>query len=217
MTNQNNQNSQGNNNQQRGNRPQNNQQNNQKRFETAPITDTVVDLKPISVGYNITENQIDEFLMSLLGQTYDIQAVRLQKFIQGETVKVSCHAFFRLDDPKVVVQSGVSGNIPQFFLEHMNHKGTKLTEEFSKVISAFRPDTPADRDIISNPKQGFVAIKLDIFQVIGLMLSYEPNTHRINISQVSEINDTIVITAFKTLITKGRARKGKRDKFSQML
>lgn len=202
---------------QQQNRGNNNQQRQNKPNAQTMVQTVVENLDMVSVGWNITDGQIESFVTDVMEKTgFPISAVRLKTYNKGENKEVTCFAMFPARDAKIVEGAGQQDSkILPYFQQHLNQRGIKLTQAFSDVI---RPLTKGQHENVSaTPKEGYLIIELDIFEVVGMMLYYDKNVHRINIPQINTIGQDTILTAYKTVITKGKPRRGSRDKFSNMI
>lgn len=218
-------NNQNNSNQQRGNnnnqgRPNNNRPQQQIKKPTAEdmIQTVANNLEMISVGWNITDSQIEKFVSDIMDKTgIPLSAVRLKTYNKGDQTQVSCYAIFPQGSPQITEGSGKDNTILPWFSQHMQGSGVKLTKSFSDVIRPLTHDKDPNKPITAQPRDGYLVIELDIFEVVGMMLYYNKSTHRINIAKVGNVGQDIILTAYKTVITKGKPHRGSRDKFANMI
>lgn len=193
----------------------NNQQHNQQPQRSAasqPLTTTLSKLTPISVGYNITDYQIEEFVLEAFRKAgFEPEAVRLQPYRNAGQSRVNVIAFFNKNDDRIMGRS--TRNVLPHLVNRIDTEGIKLNNKFAEYAAAF-----AEGDnVVSYTRDKYLLVKLDIFAVIGLMLGAVPEQHFVEISGITNVGKDVVITAFKSTLVKRGKRKGKGDKFSSLI
>jgi len=190
----------------------NQQQQPQKSAASQPLTTTLSKLTPISVGFNITDYQIEEFVSDAFRRAgFEPEAVRLQSFHTGGQKRVNVIAFFNKNDDRIMGRS--TRNVLPHLVNRIDTEGIKLNNKFSEYAAAF-----AEGDnVVSYTRDKYLLVKLDIFAVIGLMLGAVPDQHFVEISGITNVGKDLVVTAFKSVLVKRGKRKGKGDKFSSLI
>lgn len=187
-----------------GNQQQNNRQQNQQQQprRSHSITKTTVDIEPVSVIYNLEEASIQDYLKVYFDQSgiTSYSAARLQVRRQGTNPLATLYVFFDGKSDDVTPNRNrqqKSGMIPQGILERMDNGGSSISKELRNAIRPLSNGNPHVRTSNRNG-QKIAYIEIDIFRVVGLMLSVDPKQHDLSITELKQLGKSILLTVQKT-------------------
>lgn len=180
------------------------------------IMDTAVKIEPVAVVYNITNEEIENFVYTYLTQGKGIQGVqgvacRARKF--GQSPDISIYAF--LDTSSEDIISNMR-DIPPHLRNKMDLGGIRLAD---RLANAVRPLSNELRCGLHDSESS-AWVKLDIFRVLGSMLAADRRRHNIVITRADDLKKkSISISVVKEMapVYSGDNRQGQGDRFGNMI
>lgn len=160
------------------------------------LFETTVDIDPVAVVFNIQNEDIEKFVYEYLVKARKISgvaAVRVHVVRDGnKNPEVSLYLFLNMDSDDVI--SNLK-SIPEHLRKKMDIGGFRASE---KLFNALKPIVKEFK-LSADPKEKLVYTKLDIFKVLGLMLSADRAKHNIVISEVVKLKKKrSVLTVIKS-------------------
>lgn len=159
-----------------------NQQQNQTQQRNFQLTSNNANLNPVGVVYNITGPIIESFTKELLinnGLTSVNTVISEVTYQQGRPVIA---LFVSLDINNNEVISNM-GDIPEEIRGRMRGYNFQPSEKLSKVLS---PLVNGDIELITNSRDNFALVPLDLFRVLGVMLDAHHQKHNIRVLDIDE-------------------------------
>jgi len=147
---------------------------------------TSVDIDPVAVVYNVTNDQVESFVYDYLTKTKKIagvEAVRLRVDHEGsQRPELSIYAFFNLNSENII--SGLT-RVPVHLRDKVDIGGLRADEA---LFNALKPLVRGGEfKLHSRPSQGLAYIRLDVFKTFGLMLAANPNLHMLTILEAQKL------------------------------
>lgn len=169
---------------------------NQTERRQLKLTDTLVDVQPVGVVYNITRHTIEDFVYGYLANTKAIdklEAVRadVRKTPQFGWV-VDIYAFISPNSSHVISKSM---QVESIITQHMDSTGFKSSRQLQEALSKIAKDT---RLMKTGKGNSPLAVRLDTYKVLSLMLALDPYRHDLIIPEVKTIKkEGFVATVIK--------------------
>jgi hypothetical protein len=159
--------------------------NNQSRAPRT-IYDTTVDIEPVGVVYNIESDTIQQFLSEYFRDTQKIKGLLATRAIAvrdgNRNPEVKVYAFFDINSDEITSNIGT---VPEHLRRKMDVGGFKAS---NKLYHALRPILKGkELKIYADLKTQSAYVELDIFRVLGLMLSVDPNRHHVTVAEVQRL------------------------------
>lgn len=197
-------------------RPNNNNQggknndrhNQQKSFK---LTESLVDVEPVGVVYNLTSKIVEDFTMNYLANTKHIDGV---------------------DGCRVVMEKGQAGTDVISVYLFINQRSNDVNSKEYKVNSIIREKISnstyttsqnlqsalgricRDSRLIAGKGRGLLVAKGDIFKILAMMLAVDPYRHEIQIMEMARTGKGVILTAIK----KERVSEGEgKDKYMDII
>ena len=174
------------------------------------LLETLIPLEPTSVGYNIEAAKIQEFVESYfnkkLGENNSFMGARCTPTNNGERAEIT--AFFDLSRGNDIIVNGKDLGIHPDILKRMGGNSINISDQFRNIIAPISYENITMREAPDgNRRIGY--IELNIFRVIGLMLSATPKLHDINITNIYGSANGLILTVIKSFkINYGGKRRG---------
>lgn len=169
---------------------------NQNERRQLKLTDTLVDVQPVGVVYNITRQTIEDFVFNYLSSTKGIdklETVRadVRKHPQFGWV-VDIYAFISPNSTHVLSKSM---QVESIITQHMDSTGFKSSKQLQEALSKIAKDT---RLIKTGKGNSPLAVRLDTYKVLCLMLALDPYRHDLIIPEVKTVKKgSFVATVIK--------------------
>lgn len=161
------------------------------------ILDSVVNVEPTGVMYNVTNDVIEEFVEKYLDQNgvTGVSAVRVMVLSEGSRdPEVAIYAF--VNQKSSGIESSV-GSIPPLLRGKVDRVQIRLTDAFKKVLY---PIVGSDEIETLKAEGGDYSIRLNIFRVLGMMFSCVPGKHRLIIADAKRLSgNSGVCTVLKSV------------------
>lgn len=211
--------SQNNNNNYQGQSDRNNNQrngitNNQKSTQrSTSISNTLVELEPSAVVYQIEATDIENFVHRLFKeQGFNALAVRTKSFRQTGQQRMVISAIFDRNDKNFM---GSLTHIPAHLRDRLDTEGYQVSDEMSEYLSIFIGN--ADPKIVT--RKGHIIVELNIFHCIGIMLDAKPGIHDIAINDIINHQKKSIITVSKRYASNNNNnhRRNKGDKYADLI
>jgi hypothetical protein len=175
----------------------------------------VENLEPIGVAYNIPSELIESFVVNYLKDTKSIDGlggVRLKVVKGGDMNKVRLGAFFYTTS-KDISTPMCSGEMLELLADKMPTDGYMMTDKLKKAL------IPLCKKLELNPmSKNVVAIELNIFSVLGMMLAVDRTAFRLIITAVEAVSNTrAVLTVIKKLAYQDTSSEKDYDQFNAMM
>lgn len=178
------------------------------------LTDALVDVQPVGIVYNLTKQVIEDFVYNYLANTKGIdkfEAVRadVRKTPQFGLV-IDVFGFISPSSSHVISKSM---RVESIIKEQMDSSSFKTSSELQAALSKVAKDTRLLRTGKGNP----LAVRLDTYKILSLMLAVDPYKHELAITEVKQMKrGNFVATVVKQeTYPKSEERGG--DKYSDLV
>lgn len=161
---------------------------------TKSITDTLVNIEPSGVVFNITNDIVEEFVENYLTKkgVTGIASVRMQVRNEGRTnPNVALYLFLNQNSSSFESNSHA---VPELLKGKIDKVQVNLKDEFKQTLYPI-----CGSNIESGKADGReYYVKLNIFRVVGLMLAADPDKHTLVISDAKILpNNASIISVLK--------------------
>lgn len=179
------------------------------------LTDALIDVQPVGVVYNITKQTIEDFVYNYLSNTKGIdkfEAVRaeVRKTPQFGLV-IDIYGFISPSSSHVTSKSMKVNSI---ITQQMDSTSFKTSSELQSALSKIAKDT---RLIKTGKGSGApLAVRLDTYKVLSLMLAVDPYRHELAITEVKQMKKN----SFAATVIKQETfpkSEGTNDKYSDFM
>lgn len=147
------------------------------------LLDTNIDVQPSGVFYNVTNDLIETFVEQYFTtQNVDgVSAVKVQVRTEGKTNPyVAIYAFVNQNSSGII--SDIA-SIPPMLRGKVDKYNVRLSDDFKKILFPL-----CGSEIESGKADGKeYFVKLNIFRVVGMMLSVDPNKHSLVITDAQRL------------------------------
>lgn len=160
---------------------------------------TALPMSPVAVAYNVTSEEIENFIFNYLKNTKGVNGVATVRVKVGRDggnrPQVSVFAFFDIDSTDIY--SGLS-RVPVHLRNRIETGGLRASD---KLFNALKPLVRKGEFKLHNrSSQGLAFVELDVFKVFGLALAIDPRRHFLNILETQNLKKgRAVISVMKSL------------------
>lgn len=165
---------------------QNNNQNNQgakPKTSGLKVTDTLVDVAPVAVVFNLTNKAIEDFVYEYLAVEKKVDKFEAVRVIVDKSPQVGYIVqIYGFISPNSADVKTNSIHVNSLISEKLDNTTFKTSANLQQALSRVCKDT---RLIIPKGKgNNPLAIRLDTFKVLSLMLAVDPYKHELQITEV---------------------------------
>lgn len=163
---------------------QNNNQGTKARTSGLKVTDTLIDLSPVAVVYNLTNKTIEDFVFEYLASEKKIDKFEAVRVIVEKTPNygniIQIYGFI---SPNSADVKSNTLHVNSLISEKLDNTTFKTSPNLQSALSRVAKDT---RLIVTGKGKGNnpLAIRLDTFKVLSLMLAVDPYKHELQITEV---------------------------------
>lgn len=174
------------------------------------LLEKVVDIQPVGVVYNLSGNDLKEFVLTYLDKVgvSGVASVGTNLLRAGSS-RPEVALYIVLDQSSADVTSNMR-NIPSHIRRKMEGGGYRPSENLKKAL------IPICKDLRLVTKERYVIIKCDVFKVLALMFKADPRVHTLSIPEVAKIKGDCIFTLIKGSKFVGEPEKGG-DKFARLI
>lgn len=177
-----------------------NQSNNQGKAKTSglKVTDTLVDLAPVAVVFNLTNKAIEDFVYEYLAVEKKVDKFEAVRVIVDKTPQhgniIQIYGFISPNSTDVKTNTI---HVNSLISEKMDSTTFKTSGNLQSALSRVAKDTrlivPHGKGKGSQP----LAVRLDTFKVLSLMLAVDPYKHELQVTEVKTMKKGSVCAVIK--------------------
>lgn len=175
------------------------------------LLDKTIDVNPVGVIYNVSGNDIKEFILNYLtALNVDGVANAGINVLRDGASRPDVAFYVIIDSNSKDVTSNMQ-NIPQHLKKKMDVGGYRASERLKKALIPI-----CGGDIKLNVRDRYVVVKCNIFKVLALMFKAHPRMNTLAITEVAKFKGDCCLTVVKGLKFVS-ADNDNNDKFSRIL
>lgn len=187
---------------------QNNNQGNKSKTSGLKVTDTLVDVAPVGVVFNLTNKAIEDFVYEYLAVEKGIDKFEAVRVLVEKTAQhgyiIQVYGFISPDSTDVKTNTM---HVNSLIKERMDNTSYKTSQNLQQALSRVCKDT---RLMVTGKGNNTpLAIRLDTFKVLSLMLAVDPYKHELFITEVKPMKKG---TSVATVIKKEKFIDGTEDR-----
>lgn len=155
----------------------------QSQNRNTGLLNTSVDIDPVAVIYNVTNDIVEQFVYEYLHDAKGIEGVigvRSSLVRSGQRPEISIYVFLRMDSKDV---SSQMQNVPKILRNKMDVGGYRASDRLFDAMKAL----VGRNQFRVGVKGNTVYIKIDIFRALGMVLGANPNRQQITINEVQPL------------------------------
>ena len=158
---------------------------NQNERRQLKLTETLVDVQPVGVVFNITKQTIEDFVYGYLANTKGIDKFETVRATVRKTPQygwvIDVYAFISPNSSDV---QSKSMQVESIITQHMDSTGFKSSKRLQEALSKISKDT---RLMKTGKGNSPLAVKLDTYKILCLMLALDPYRHDLIIPEVKTV------------------------------
>lgn len=157
-------------------------QNYQKKNVGIKVTDTLVDLPPVAVVYNLTNTMIEDFVYDYLANVKKVdrvEAIRVLADKETDKVILNVYGFISTNSSDVKMNTV---HVNSMIKDRMDNTSYKTSGNLQAALGKVSRDTRLA--VTKKGQNNPLSVKLDIFKILSLMLSVDPYKHELQITEV---------------------------------
>lgn len=158
---------------------------NQKERRQLKLTDTLVDVQPVGVVYNITRQTIEDFVFDYLSNTKGIDKMDTVRADVRKTQVGWVIEIYGFILPSSSHVTSKSMQVQSIITQHMDSSSFKSSRQLQDALAKISKDTRLIK--VGKGNNASLAFKLDTYKVLSLMLALDPYKHELNIPEVKPI------------------------------
>lgn len=178
------------------------------------LLSTSVDIDPVAVVYNVTNDIVEQFVSEYLVEAKGIQGivgVRSSLVRSGQRPEISVYVFLTMDSDDIKSQMR---NVPKAIRNKMDVGGYRASDRLFDAMKAL----VGRNQFRVGVKGNMVYIKIDIFRALGMVLGATPNRHQITITEVQPLKKKrFVMSVLKSNKFLDKADTGRGDRLDDII